>query len=384
MHKHKKKINNLDESGFASIVIALILIVILALLVVGFSQMARREQQNALDKQLAAQANDAAETGVNDIQHIVNESLNCDPVAGCPTATPPVPPLNSLISSAVPGTGGTENPNACLNTQGIVGLPNNTIDPADGVKYSCVLLDLVPPNLVFSGVSAGANENATFKVVPAASGLGSFQVNWGSGDSYYGMAPRASGGFPPLASWHSPAVVEFSITPLGNMSRQALINNTFSVFLYPSSGGGVNTVSYDTSNQGQIISGDCGGTGSYPCSVTINNINGTPGEQFLVHMLFYYDKSTNLSISTALDTSGSTKMYFEDGQAQIDVTGVAKNAAKRIQVRVPIKQPSTYPAYGVIGQNICKRFDTAPITTSNPNGTNYDTSTSTACNLNIP
>src|SRR5665213_2637815 len=68
-----------NQQGFASIVIALILIIVLALLTVGFAQLARREQQTALDKQKAVQANYAAESGINAAyQDIVNNLITAN------------------------------------------------------------------------------------------------------------------------------------------------------------------------------------------------------------------------------------------------------------------------------------------------------------------
>src|SRR5580658_8830161 len=72
MHKRNKIAT--DEKGFASIVIALILIIVLALLTVAFAQLARREQADALDKQLAVQANYAAETGINDAYTYIEDN----------------------------------------------------------------------------------------------------------------------------------------------------------------------------------------------------------------------------------------------------------------------------------------------------------------------
>src|SRR5665213_3409191 len=164
MNMHTKKIKNLrhNEQGFASMVIALILIIILALLTIGFAQLARREQQNALQKQLATQAYYTAESGLNDMVKVIQQAFN-NPA----TAIPSLATLQSVHTDQ------------CLENQGIAGLPSPNIDPSTGASYTCVLLNLQPPILTWSGVSPGADETSTFST-PAA--LNKLTVYWASDD----------------------------------------------------------------------------------------------------------------------------------------------------------------------------------------------------------
>ena len=55
------------DGGFASIVVSLILVLVFSLITLGFAQIARREQQNALNQQLGTKASYAAESGINQI-----------------------------------------------------------------------------------------------------------------------------------------------------------------------------------------------------------------------------------------------------------------------------------------------------------------------------
>ena len=85
-------------------------------------------------------------------------------------------------------------------------------------------------------------------------------------------------------------------------------------------------------------------------------LTGFNGSSFIIHLVDYYDAS-NIQI-TAVDNSGN-KVKFINGQAQIDVTGKAKNVLKRLQVRVPLSSSAQLPAFPVEGQNICKRLQSA-------------------------
>jgi type II secretory pathway pseudopilin PulG len=338
MRLKQMKNTSRDEKGFASIVIALILIIVLSLLTVGFAQLARREQQNALDKQLATQAYYAAESGINDAYKDVQSGLITD--------QPPSPTPN-------------------INTDKCIGAPltngsHNDITPGSGVSsgvaYSCVLVNMQPPTQVFNGVSPNADQHETFSTNGS---LSSLTVYWGSADNKTTSRP-ALGPLTPSGSWNSPAVLQLSITPLGAVDRGSLISNAFTVDLYPSNGGGA--VNYDPANQGQIIGGHCTGSGTYPCSVTIGNLSGGPNESYLVHIINYYDVS-NISLGNLRDTS-NTQLDFQDGQIVIDSTGTARSTLKRLQVYLPLTETAPLPPYSLEGQNLCKRFSTEPTLTT--------------------
>src|SRR4051794_12557602 len=87
------------EDGFASIVIALVMITVLALITVSFAQLARREQQSALSKQLASQANYAVESGINDLKNKIPQMLTLE---------------NSTLSAGLPSK---INTNTCLSDE---------------------------------------------------------------------------------------------------------------------------------------------------------------------------------------------------------------------------------------------------------------------------
>lgn len=349
-----------NQDGFASIVIALVIVIVLSLITVGFAQLARQEQQDALTKQLASQAYYAAESGVNDV---VNK----------------IPALQTL-RDADPSK---IDPNKCLDLPAI--LPNSSINAQTDVSYSCVLLDLDPSSIEYSNISDRSSREVTFSTVGGTGTLGSLKVSWGSANS--GKTPRTGPNydFAPQASWNSPGVLQLSISKLGSSgtyTRAALSANTFYVYLYPSSDTSKpNTVTFQTDPNAQapIVSGHCSGTSGYTCNAQISGINGVANETYLIRVLNYYD-TTNLSINSAKDTAG-TPIEFKNGQAEVDVTGKAKNVLKRIHVRVPIKPSSPTPDFAIESQSTCKRFAGWPTTAYAPAPlTTWDTA-STSCQL---
>jgi hypothetical protein len=364
----KRNNRQLDQQGFASIVIALVLILVLALLTVGFAELARREQQNTLDKQLATQAYYAAESGVNDITHLIKLALanSTDPTYH--------PSLSELTAV---------DPNQCLESQSVPNLPSNIVDPTYDVKYTCVLLNLHPPSLLKSPISANSAWNLSFSTSESSGAspapLKKLTVNW---QSVGGKGPRATGGFTSAGSWNAMAALQVNITPLAQLDRPSLLNNTYTAYLYPSSGGGGTTIYTPSGSlaQAPVVNASGCSVGSHTCSVTIDGINvlgSVANESYLVTILDYYDTST-ISITNAVDANGAA-LNFTDGQAQIDATGKDKDVLKRIQVHIPINgAANTLPSYAIQAQDICKRLDTQP------GGTTYESAGSGATPTSLP
>lgn len=321
-----------DERGFASIVIALTLVIILALLTVGFAQLTRREQQNALNKQLAVQAYYASETGINDAAADIAANRVTQSNSGCtPTATL--------------GAGSNYN------------LHNKDINSQLGVSYSCVSIDLNPTNLAYTNVSDRSFRTISFSSASVAI-IDTLTIGWTSADGQ-NTPPTNPSGFLKQSSWTTnkyPAVMEISLTPLTSVDRTSLTNGDFTFFGYPVTAPGT-MVSYATSSsatEGSINNAHCNG-GS--CSITINVASLNTTGPFLLHLTNHYDKS-NIKV-TGLDHLGAA-VKFQGGQAVIDSTGRARDVLKRLQVHVPIADGNALPNYAIEAGNVCKRVTTYP------------------------
>lgn len=386
----RKQHKPLNENGFASIVIALILIIVLALLTVGFAQLARREQQDALDKQLSSQAYDAAESGINDAYADIQSGKITDTIAG--------------------------NGTQCINPSVLsIGARTKTpgVDVAHGVNYSCLMVDLTPPTLKKT-LAPNSAWTTAFKVVGqdgSVRALKSFTIQWSSHDGHTGSAPS---GLPPLSQWNNaPALLAFSITPLCvppatpagaacPLDRTTLEKNALTAYLHPNtSGGGTLTYPANGGNpnsatspysdaEGQMIQAHCTGA---TCTVTVTmtaGVGGLSGEEYLIHVIDYYDQS-DISVTKPIDTDGQAA-YFANSQAVIDVTGKARQVLKRLQAVVPIgKTNPPLPSYGVEAQDLCKLLNTTidMLPDGSPGGTIVNTSglpapgdPNNACQLN--
>lgn len=406
-----KKIRSIktEEYGFASLVVAFILILVMSLLTVGFAQLARREQQTALDQQLANQAYYAAETGVNQVKAQIPALV----------AAYNLNPTDSQL-----------NGKTCLTSVKGVQL-TNAIDATNSVSFTCALVNMAPATNSIPDTSSTGSGNYIFTSTAA---MPSLTFSWGSNPSVNNTPASSScsgnGCFLPALDWYAkkwPPVVQLSITPLGTglFTRNQLITNTFTTLLYPSTG--VSTVSVDkyasstacpattpptsvgnvtyvapdgvspddssvapdgvshddSSCNDQIVGPiNTPSNTTYPFSETINGLNGTAGESWLVHYVYMYG-GVNTCIQTFApgsaggcvytNTTTTTTSDFADSQIEVDVTGKAKDVEKRLVEYLPASSGSstttttqngisTLPDYAIDSGDVCKQFATNPET----------------------
>jgi Tfp pilus assembly protein PilX len=397
--QRKIKIDAADQAGFASIVIALTLIIVLALLTVGFAQLARREQQTALNKQLANQAYYAAESGVNDAIQDIHAGVICDPsiphTLDAPCAPTSVPPSSTKCMTSLGAGNGTQT----LPLTAATAKPK--INASAGVAYTCLLVDQSPSSVDFTDITPADGQYLEFST---QNPLSSLTINWWSFDNHkaFQTSSPSSGEFMSQSAWgNAPPMLLFSLTKIDNpnhIKRSVLLSNTFNLNLYPanvSSGFSTNgapdnstIVNWDVSKQGEVVPGNCGNNTdpgkASQCSVTIS---GLSSNYYVMHILPYYD-GANVHI-TGLDSSNSKEQFI--GQDEIDVTGKAHNVLKRIRVRVnadgvngSVLNPAIQPGVALQAQNICKRLSVLP---NSEGGTSFvdpgGGAPSTACNLNL-
>ncbi|MFO0781876.1 MAG: pilus assembly PilX N-terminal domain-containing protein [Candidatus Saccharimonadales bacterium] len=347
---YELKLKKLQENGFASMTIAIVLIIVLALTTIGFAQLVRREQQSALNKQLGAQAVYAAETGINDITKYLN---------------------------AYPATE-VDTDGECMDSGDLsASNANPIIDSAKDIAYTCVIVDSSPDNLEST---IGANESWA-KVIRFTNAPGDFNltIQWTSTTNSNSPKDNTEiGNFYPKGTgtgrWGAaPAVLQVSLTPLvAGAGRDVLEDKTFNTYLYPVTSGSSNSVTYKSrssdTERAKVIGGICDAAGKN-CTSTITVPNSSTGMgassdgPYLLRILSYYDGS--------VVTIGTTADGFKNTQALIDVTGKARNVLKRMQVHVPLNGDRyDLPNYALESKNICKRMGASPDQTSffNPDG----------------
>lgn len=335
-----KRLHN-DQSGLASLVIAILIVIILTTMITGFLQIIGHEQRRSLDRQLGSQAFYAAESGVNDASKAISNGYKADKTSCKPYAA----------ASGYP----TELSGASNN------LTTNT-----NVRYTCLLIDQTPGSLEYNPINA--EHGSTFVAESVTGFMDSLNFSWqdSSGSTKFRTTAATTGtDFPTQGSWNSggigTGILRVDLLPINasSTSRVDIINNTRTYFFYPSSNPAApNTVDYLASQSGAVINGRCASSASpHYCNVTISNINasnlpGITASKVYVRMRAIYNP-VNVTVNAF---SLGNAVSIRGAQILVDSTGRAADVSRRIQVRIP-QQNIDLPDFTIASMDtLCKKY----------------------------
>jgi Tfp pilus assembly protein PilX len=388
-----------NQSGFASIIIAMVLILVLSLMTVGFAQLMQREQRSALDKQLSSQAYYAAESGINDAMAAINKGFDTSKTTCAPYNSPGSPNTSSL-------DGASQNPASNYLTNNLVG--TNT-----AAKYTCLLINTTPRFIRGSldvGLSPQVYEISAVDSSGNPQPINVLNISWQAttgDDQFFGGTNAscdagANPKLPPAGSTYAgdTGVIEAEVIPNNNssVSRQSLIDDAMTFYLCPTSNKDYNAANpagtyapalfnpliNNGFNTGYMLGGSCqspspGGNGTQPyyckSSIDFGLPNSYPDSIFVILRSLYVDSSFNLTVDSGSNTSPSD---IANSVVLIDSTGQAQDTLRRIQVEAPLQASYPVPG-GSLGLNsICKQVEAAPTPSSSttPGG-------ASACNPNL-
>ncbi len=326
MHKPKQTLRN-NESGLVSIIVTVILMLVISLIVLGFAKFVRREQRQALDRQLNTQAFYAAESGVNDAIEAIEGGYSSAKTECGPPAPGPLVPASLL---------------------------DNQVDAAKGVSISCLLINPTPDHLLLSVKTTEST------LVPIKNNNGttftSIEIYWSdqAGGSDFSCGPV--GEFTTQSTWPcETGALRVDLVPLANPTRDNLIANTFSAVFFPTTGSGTIALvdAQGRFNQGAIVGASCLATQSPGvCKVTIDTSAVSESSYYLKIRSLY---RTNTVRIIANDITG--RVLFSGAQAIVDSTGKANDILRRVQVRKPLYDQLTVPDFGLqTADTLCKRL----------------------------
>ncbi len=356
-----------NQKGMVSITVTVVFIMVISLVVLGFSQVSRRNSREALDRQLSAQAFYAAETGVNDI---MNE-----------------------IAKTIEEKREVSDQDIC---KGEYTRADGVVDKENDTSYSCALVNTKPDSLKYDNVT----DNSI--IVPLNSEEGYLEENkfvWSpareiKSDSEVSKCDKVGGQHPKGDDWAKSCpygVMRIDLMPInaGILSdSDEARKNTMTLFVYPKWNGGTNldnptTISYPLDEDGAL-------TGVVPqgkfevascnkdaCAIKINGLKFTNG---YAKIRMIYNKAASIQVFAknvpikSIDNTisgGATEGKFE-GQVVIDVTGKARDVLRRIQVRVSLTGGPTRTNYAGFSDyaiqsadSICKLYEVSPTVNSN-------------------
>lgn len=358
-----------NQDGYVSILVTLFIILILSLITIGFSQLARRERQLAFERQLATEALYAAESGVNDTIKYINKNGTSlipnadDPKVGC-----------SNTGDLVSGGSGNRILKVPTVLEGILGISGQS-------EYTCLLVDKSPSSLEYSSVD---QSNQIYADINTSSHINELVIGWESADptitnvfSRVGVTfPKFNeyddwndnGGTSPMAP-----VLRVDITAIPtnmpNYSRDNLLLRTFTGYLYPVASGSSTRYSFSSgqnNNRGIILQANCvqnrvvsADFNFRDCYAVINGLPFTAGvnetKRLFVRISSIYGPA-RVSIEAVNTQVSSTLLDITGAQNIIDVTAKAGESLRRQQARIS-RVPKNISNYAIetVG-SICKKI----------------------------
>lgn len=325
--------NSKNQDGLVSIMVASVLMVIMALITLGFTRAVQNEQRQAVDNQLSEQAYYAAESGIN-------------------------------IAASQPGF-----PRELKDDCDVSEFNDGRVSEqeSDEVTFTCVLINPTPSDLVFGNDSITSSKS---RIVPIRTSPTASSITFEWNDNNDSNGPRSCAGnldFEEVSDWDNTAPLRLDLIgiPEGVLSRDTLINNQFSTIFYPcvnTSSVGRTSVPFSeaigAANVGKIIPVRCTGANGYDCSIRITGLtaSGTSDLFSLVYARFNsVYRELNVRI-TAEDSSNNTSS-FAGGQAVVDSTGRAVDIYRRLQARIPLYDLHITPTATLqTVEDICKLY----------------------------
>jgi hypothetical protein len=354
MHRGANKNIRSNESGFAALIIALVLVIVLSLVTVGFAELMNNNQQQATNKQLASQAYYAAETGVNDAATAIEAGYQ-DAKTTCGTTG---------VVANEPGSQYLDN------------TANTKVGSSGTVSYPCLLINPTPPGAEYGSIPAnnptvvemeGVNSSDAPQVV------NSITVSWEATNGTANFLPvnNTCSSLSTSAAWPaSTGMLKFTLIPINNLTRSALINEEYVAYLCPTGGNGTITNSVYSAadigaNAGVTLDGQCAdqaSTESEPdyCNVSVSGLNIMDATTYIMELQSIYSPVQAYLNEWSGTPSG---IPLDTGQAQtlIDSTGEADGILKRIQVRLPDHNNYPEPVAAVQSMgNLCKQLALIP------------------------
>lgn len=325
-----------SESGMASFLIVMIMMVVITLIVLGFSQVTRRNERVALDRQLSSQAFYAAESGVNVTTNAIATYMKAHGYSTLPAKT------------SCPNAYDPNDPSG-------VGAP--IADLGNGTRYSCVLVNPNPGSLKYDTTQ----KTSTVVPIQTNGNIKTLTFEWsmktGGTDK---ICSGTSQQFPQLGSWSCDfGILRMDLVANPNDTANLLADTTTLYITPQGSTGALSLPNFNSPamKKAYIVSATGCSTGT--CKATITFTPNT--SSYAARIISLYRDAPNMVITGTVTSGPAT---FSGAQAVVDTTGQAQDELRRIQVRVQLTataDPATIPAYAVSSSaDICKHFSIMP------------------------
>jgi Tfp pilus assembly protein PilX len=294
--------SKLNQKGMSSIIFAMVFVIILSLLAVGFTTLVRNDQQQVLDKTLSFQAQYAAEAAINRKgAELIDAAATGTPVAdsvGCPNLQ-----LNSAGFSASADV-------TCITWT----------SSADSIVKDSLGTD---PYITKLNTTGFTSSRLTFTWQSSNAAI---TANYGA----------AGANLPSINNANIPIVrVTVADKNLGGLTH---------MYFVPANAGAAIVGAVD----GQVSPVACNAAGL--CQVSF--VYSTDSAWL---SMMAYGGSANVTVE-ARDDATSALRKLVGAQALIDANARSQDVTKRIQARVPLVSQTWAPGFVLSAKNACKDF----------------------------
>ena len=327
--------NRTRQGGMVSIMVTMIMMLVISLIVLGFAQVSRREQRQSLDRTLSTEAFYAAESGVNDVVHVIQYQLSKN-----------VAP--DLLQKTT-----------CDNSGPYYGSLNSTVDSADNASYTCALVTMSSPTIDLDLTTDGTATGVPLKPTNGLIRTLQIKVTLAKSMTMSGcpgaLPSLISGEFPKADSWSCQyGALRVDLVPTDTLDQATLMtaSSQKAFYFYPVTGAGATPTFTSGSAAGNVYGMHCV---LASCTANINLIGAGSTNYGMRVMTLYKDMSLEITGS-----GGAGATNFSGAQATIDVTGKAQDELRRIRVRISLESSNGAGGAIVSGSAICKRFGIAP------------------------
>lgn len=320
MYKHmRNQKNQANQQGIVAIVVTIILMIVITLIVLSFAKISRREQRNALDRQLSTQAFYAAESGVNLAAAELSTWEDDDPGFN-----------ENYMSSCTQFASDTSI------------ILNSALTTANDASLTCLFVNAAPKQLIYA--KSDEQRILPLKNKNPALALNTLEIYWDNGAVTQDFSNCAAMTANPTLGTCTAPVLRVELVDAAALT----ISKVF--FIYPSAST-TDTISFGSTN-GQNAQAPCSTAvaGYNRCRVKIAGLTSLSG---------YYLRVRGIYDSAAIQIeAGGGNVELIGAQAIIDVTGKASDVLRRIQVRAPTTRLSSKaPLFIAEGTDkICKKF----------------------------
>ncbi len=332
-----------NQDGMAAIVITTVLMIVISLIVISFTQSIRNEQRQALDNQLSTQAFYAAESGIN----LAKAKLS--------TAITNSTDINKKKCGKSDATNDSK-----IGSETVIQSELDIDLAGTDSTVTCLLVSNEVPAVYFESVDT----DAKITKLEAVNGQPITSVTfkwWANGTESGSPTCATSPSFGENWTCRAP-LLRADIVPFNSASinRGTLQADQFTSFFYPhdaAAGTAFNLSDARGAQIGRVLNTKCvnnASTGKSECTATVN----TSSNQLAVRVMGLY-KQASIEISI---TTGAGVTSIKDAQYIIDSTARAVDVVRRVQARVSTRSISSenfalnIDAGNPSSLGVCKRY----------------------------